>query len=175
MCCHNAVPRSICAVSMCYSKFKAHVAQLQRDWYYFVLHLSVTFIWRQAQHSKLLAKVDEVEALMLSGEEMCSRCKEDKANQLKEGLRRLHSQTYQTILKSNKELVCLLTLDLLEIYCNFFLLVFLFNTPFNSVRLWLYLLCPLFFISIVIAFLNGSYPLPNVNFRVCLIFQFIHH
>lgn len=53
----------------------------------------------------MLDKVGEVEALMLSGEEMCSRCRDDTANQLKDGLRRLHTQTYQTLVKSKKELV----------------------------------------------------------------------
>jgi len=59
----------------------------------------------------MLDKVGEVEALMLSGEEMCSRCRDDTATQLKDGLRRLHTQTYQTLVKSKKELVSSMSLN----------------------------------------------------------------
>jgi len=49
----------------------------------------------------LQEKLDEVKAVMLNGEEMKSRCRDDDAVQLTNKLLQLHRQTCSTVAKSN--------------------------------------------------------------------------
>ena len=49
----------------------------------------------------LEAKLDEVKAVMLNGEEMKSRCRDDQVMQLTSKLLQLHRQTCSTVSKAN--------------------------------------------------------------------------
>jgi len=49
----------------------------------------------------LQAKLDEVKAMMLNGEEMKLRCRNDEVKMLTGKLQQLHQQTCSTVSKSN--------------------------------------------------------------------------